>query len=49
LFEIDVGKLLAVVIAHDEAGGLFFDDPRRREATGVTYLSELSETNSIVI
>src|SRR5262249_54345272 len=30
--EIDVGKLLAVVIAHDEARFQFFDRPRRREA-----------------
>ena len=30
----DVGQLLAVVIADDEAGGLFFDRPRGREAAG---------------
>jgi len=41
--------LLAVVIAHDEARFQFFDRPRRREAARMTYLSELSETNSIVI
>jgi hypothetical protein len=29
-----LGKLLAVVVAHDKAGGLFFDSPRRREAAG---------------
>jgi hypothetical protein len=32
VFEIDVGKLLPVVVAQDEAGLLFFDRPRRREA-----------------
>jgi hypothetical protein len=42
-------KLLTVVIAHHEAGFLFFDGPRRREAARMAYLSELSETKSIVI
>jgi len=32
VLEVDVGKLLAVVVAHHKAGGLFFDGPRRREA-----------------
>jgi hypothetical protein len=30
--EIDVGELLAVVIAHDKARVQFLDRPRRREA-----------------
>jgi hypothetical protein len=29
VLEVDVGELLAIVIAHHEAGGLFLDDPRR--------------------
>jgi hypothetical protein len=28
LLEIDIGKLLAVVVAHHKAAGLFFDAPR---------------------
>jgi len=32
--EIDTGELLPVVVAHNEAGGLFLDRPRRREAAG---------------
>jgi hypothetical protein len=32
VLEIDVGELLAAAIAHDEAGGLFFDRLGRREA-----------------
>jgi len=36
-FKIDVGKLLTVLIAHHEAGFLFFDRPRRREAAGVGH------------
>ena len=32
IFEIDIRELLAVVVAHDKAGGLFFDSPGRREA-----------------
>jgi hypothetical protein len=31
--EIDIDKLLAVVVAHDKAGVQFFDRPGRREAT----------------
>jgi hypothetical protein len=31
MLEIDVGELLAVVVADDEAGGLLLDGPRRRE------------------
>jgi hypothetical protein len=34
IFEIDVGKLLSIVIAHDEAGFLFLDGPRWRNAAG---------------
>jgi hypothetical protein len=30
----DVGKLLPIVIAHNETGILFFDRPGRREAAG---------------
>ena len=30
--EIDIRKLLAGVVAHDEAGVQFLDSPRRREA-----------------
>jgi hypothetical protein len=32
ILEIDIGELLAVVIAHDKAGGLLLDRPGRREA-----------------
>jgi len=32
--EIDVSELLPVVVADDEAGGLFFDRPGRQEAAG---------------
>src|SRR5215471_13616965 len=32
ILEIDVGKLLAVVVAHDKAGVQLLDGPRRREA-----------------
>ena len=33
ILEIDVGELLTVVVAHDEAGiVVFFDRPQRREA-----------------
>jgi len=28
--EIDIGKLLSVVVAYDEAGGLFLNRPGRR-------------------
>jgi len=35
IFEIDIGKLLTVGVAHDKAGVVeFFDGPRRREAAG---------------
>jgi hypothetical protein len=30
---------LPVVVAHDDAGGLFFDRPRRREVAGGRHLS----------
>jgi hypothetical protein len=33
--ETRVAKLVSVVIAHDEAGLLFFNGPLRREAFGV--------------
>ena len=33
LFLQDIGELLSVVVADDEAGGLFHDRPGRREAT----------------
>jgi hypothetical protein len=32
ILEINVSELLPVVVAHDKAGGLLFDRPRRREA-----------------
>jgi hypothetical protein len=32
VLEIEIGKLLAGVVADNEARGLFFDGPRRREA-----------------
>jgi hypothetical protein len=32
---MDVSELLAIVVAHDEAGGLFFDKPGRREAAAL--------------
>ena len=35
ILEIDVGKLLPVVVTHREAGLLFFDGPRRRETPTV--------------
>jgi hypothetical protein len=35
ILEIDICKLLAAVIAHDEAHRLFLDGPRRREAAGL--------------
>jgi hypothetical protein len=34
ILEIDIRQRLLVVIAHDKAGGLFFDGPRGREAAG---------------
>jgi hypothetical protein len=34
ILEIDISKLLAVAVAHDKAGGLFVNEPRRREAAG---------------
>jgi hypothetical protein len=34
ILEINIGKLLAVVVAHDKAGLQFFDGPGRREAAG---------------
>jgi hypothetical protein len=34
IFEIDVGELLAVVVADDETSGLFLDRPGRREVVG---------------
>jgi len=34
IVEVDIGELLAAVVAHDEARVLLFDGPRRREATG---------------
>jgi hypothetical protein len=33
-FETNIGKLLPVVVAHDEAGVQFLDRPGRREAAG---------------
>jgi hypothetical protein len=38
LVEINVSKLLAVVIAHHEARFLFIDGPRRREAAELSLL-----------
>jgi len=39
ILEMDIGKLLAVVIAHNEASVVeFFDRPRRREAATVHRL-----------
>jgi hypothetical protein len=32
--KIEIAKGLPVGVAHDKAGGLFFDAPRRREPTG---------------
>jgi hypothetical protein len=32
ILEINTRELLSVAVAHDEAGGLFLDDPGRREA-----------------
>jgi hypothetical protein len=32
ILEIDIGERLPIVVAHDKAGGLFLDGPRRREA-----------------
>jgi hypothetical protein len=32
ILEIDIGKLLHVVVAHNKAGFLFLDGPGRREA-----------------
>src|SRR6516162_5454364 len=34
ILEIDIGERLAGVVAHDEAGFLFFDSQGRREAAG---------------
>jgi hypothetical protein len=33
ILEIDIGELLAVVVAYHKAGVQFLDSPRRREAT----------------
>jgi hypothetical protein len=35
ILEIDIRKLLAVVVAHDKAGFQFIDRPGRREANGL--------------
>ena len=32
ILEISIGKLLSVTVADNEAGGLLFSGPRRREA-----------------
>jgi hypothetical protein len=45
ILEIDIGELLSVVVAHDEAGGLFFDRPRRREAAFVAVQSDHSRSS----
>jgi hypothetical protein len=49
--EIDIGKLLTVVVTHDEAGVQFFDRPwRRREATsahGADFQRKHSSVTSI--
>jgi hypothetical protein len=42
ILEIDIRKLLPVVIADDKAGGLFLDGPRRQEAGASAILSPLS-------
>jgi hypothetical protein len=41
ILEIDIGQLLPAVIAHDEAGGLFFDGPWWREAATFPYVGDL--------
>jgi hypothetical protein len=37
ILEIDTGKLLPIVVAHDKAGFQFLDGPGGREAAGVGY------------
>ncbi len=37
ILEIDIGKLLSVAVADDEAGVHFLDSPRRREAAGFRH------------
>jgi len=45
ILEIDIGKLLSVAVADNEAGGLLFSGPRWREtAGGHGLLSELGGT-----
>jgi hypothetical protein len=34
ILEIDMRKRFSIVIAHNKAGGVFFDGPRRRKAAG---------------
>ena len=44
IFEIDIGKLLAVVVARDQARLQFLDRPGRREAARHrSFISEVSE------
>ena len=46
ILEINVRKLLTVVVAHDKAGGLFFDRPGRREAAGSFSDLDFSKSES---
>ena len=41
ILDIDIRELLSVVIAHDEAGGLFLDGPGRRIAANIAKLPTL--------
>jgi hypothetical protein len=45
ILEIDIGKLLTGVVAHDKARGLFFDGPRRRGSGGRSLLLPHGTTN----
>jgi hypothetical protein len=44
--EIDIGELLAVVVAHDEAGVLFLDGPGRREGADYPCVGSLEKGTS---
>ena len=47
LFEIDIGKLLTVSATDDKAGVVgFLDGPRRRQAAGGSYLTQIKVRTS---
>jgi hypothetical protein len=46
LLEIDVGELLAIVVAHHKAGGLFLDGPRLASFLIVPKIASVSAANT---